>query len=392
MDFSYTPEETAFREEFRKFLKEINADKFPTRAGELGYGFGGWSAEFCKEAGKRGYIGMTWPKEYGGKGLPPIYLVIAFQEGASFGAQMEGFFYTEAVGASIATYGSDALKKKFLPLAAKGEISFYEGLSEPEAGTDLLNMKTKARQDGDNWIIDGQKVWQSNGAFSTHGIVACITDPAGKRGRNISCFIVDSKTPGVTIRPIKEMTGEETFVEVFLDGVKVPGENLVGKLNNGFSQVMETLIWDRFWARLQKGNFCEYVLNEIVQFAKATKVGGKTLAEDPVVRNKIAQMYVEIEASRALYDRAIALLKAGQDITIASCMGKFFADEMGQRFFTSAVDIIGIYGQLTPKDKWAPLKGKLAHLYFGSFGLSLAGGSSEVQRTTIAGRGLGLVG
>jgi alkylation response protein AidB-like acyl-CoA dehydrogenase len=392
MDFAYTPEETAFREEFRQFLKDVKADQLPTRAGELGYGFGGWSAEFCKEAGKRNYIGLTWPKEYGGRGLPPIYLVIAFQEGASFGAQMEGFFYTEAVGASIATYGSDVLKAKFLPRAARGEISFYEGLSEPEAGTDLLNMKTKARQDGDTWIIDGQKVWQSNGAFSTHGIVAAITDPAGKRGRNISCFIVDSATPGVTIRPIKEMTGEETFVEVFLDGVRVPAENLVGKLNNGFSQVMETLIWDRFWARLQKANYCEHVLAEIIDLCKKTRIGGKLLAEDGVVRDKIATMLIEIEASRALYDRAIAMLKQGKDITIASCMGKVFADEMGQRFFTSAVDIIGMYGQLSPKDSHAPLKGKLAHLYFGSFGLTLAGGSSEVQRTTVAGRGLGLAG
>jgi alkylation response protein AidB-like acyl-CoA dehydrogenase len=392
MDFAYTPEETAFREEFRKFLKDIQADKFPTRAGEIGYGFGGWSDQFLKEAAKRNYIGMTWPKEYGGRGLAPIYLVIAFQEGAAMGAQMESMFYSEAVGASIATYGSDALKKKFLPGAARGEISFYEGLSEPEAGTDLLNLKTKARLDGDTWIIDGQKVWQSNGAFANHGIVACITDPAAKRGKNISCFIVDSKTPGVTVRPIKEMTGEETFVEIFLDGVRVPAENLVGKLNGGFSQVMETLIWDRFWARLEKANFCEHVLGEIVDMCKKTKVGGKLLAEDQVVKDKLANMAVEIEASRALYDRAIALLKAGKDITIASCMGKFFADEMGQRFFTSAVDIIGMYGQLTPKDKWAPLHGKLAHLYFGSFGLSLAGGSSEVQRTTIAGRGLGLVG
>jgi hypothetical protein len=392
MEFLYSPEEEAFRQEFRKFLQEMAPRQFPTRARELGYGFGGWSADFLKEMAKRGYVGVTWEKEYGGKGLSPIYMVIEFQELATALSQAEAFFYTEAVGSSISTYGSPELKKKFLPGAAKGEITFYEGLSEPGAGSDLLNMKTKAREEGDFWILDGQKVWQSNGFFSSHGIVACITDPAGKRGRNVSCFIVDSSTPGVTIRPIKELTSEETFVEIFLDGVKVPKENLVGKLNGGFAQVMETLIWDRFWARLQKANYCERLLQDIVKFVKETKINGKLLAEDGLVRSRIAQMQVEIEASRALYDRNIAWLRQGKDITMGSCMGKVFADEMGQRFFTAAMEFIGLYGQLTPEDKWAPLKGRIEHGYLGSFGLSLAGGASEIQRATIATRGLGLVG
>lgn len=390
MNFTFTAEEQAFAEEIRQFLKDEPPEAFPCEDEDEGYGFGGWSFAYNKRLGDKGWINRTWPQDCFGQGRPLMELVILFRELACCNAPGEALFYTETVATGLINHGSDELKRELLPASATGEATFWEGFSEPQSGSDLFSLRTTAVEDGDDYIINGQKVWNSNAHIARYGYTAARTDPNAPGHRGISLFIIDMQSPGITANPLDDMAGGQTFSEIFFDDVRVPKRNLIGEKNQGLPLIMHGLEWDRFWGRCVRGPFCRHMLQHLVEYCKEIKYKHGTLAEDPGTRYKLAQMAIEAEVCDMLFAQAAWMLNKGISLTHQASIGKTFADELSQRFSNTIMQIFGLFGQLRKDSKWARLNGKIARDYLCSPGHTLAGGTSEIQRNTIATRGLGL--
>jgi hypothetical protein len=263
-------------------------------------------------------------------------------------------------------------------------------MSEPDAGSDLLGLTTHAVEDGDDFVVNGQKVWSSNAHIADYGYLITMTDPNVPRHKGLSAFVLDNRLPGVTIAPLINILGFRYHNEVFFDNVRIPRDYLLGKKNNGFYQMIKGLEHDRFWARYIKPPYCRRLFEELVQYARETKRGGRALAEDPVVRQKLADIAVDLETCWVLSLRAGWLLVKGLPMNYEASVAKVMADEMGRRLFEVGLELLGLYGQLEKGSKWAQLGGKFEHLYLAGVGHTLAGGTSEIIRDTIATRGLSL--
>ncbi len=277
-----------------------------------------------------------------------------------------------------------------LPRIARGEATFWQGFSEPGAGSDLLSLTTEARRDGDHWVIDGHKIWSSHAGIATYGLVLARTDPTAKRHQGLSMFVVDNRTPGMDIRPIRSMTGGVYHYEVFLDGVRVAADYLLGREHQGFAQLLKGLDTDRFWGRFYKAPYLRRVLDQLVTYANTATRHGAPLSRDPVVRRQLAVLATEIEALRMLFYRAGWMIETGRPITYESALAKVMADETGQKLAALGMELLGPFGPLTAGSRWAKLGGAIQHMYQTSLGHTIAGGTSEILRGTVAVRGLGL--
>jgi alkylation response protein AidB-like acyl-CoA dehydrogenase len=390
MDFGFSAEEEAFRREVRQFLREHPPETFPEDGMDAGYGSGAHSHAFMRELGRRGWISMTWPRAFGGQERPLMHRLVLLEELADAGAPFGPLAGCDQTADSIIRWGSERLKREVLPAIGRGEATFWQGFSEPGAGSDLLSLTTEARRDGDHWVLDGHKIWSSHAGISTYGLVLARTDATAKRHQGLSMFVVDNRTPGLDIRPIRNLTGGVYHYEVFLDAVRVPADLLLGRENEGFLQLLKGLETDRFWGRFYKAPALGRVLRELVRYANTTTRGGRPLSRDPVVRRQLAQIATEVEALRMLFYRAGFMLQHSEGITYESALGKVMADETGQKLGALGMELLGLYGPLTPGSRWARLGGTIQHMYQTSLGHTIAGGTSEVLRSTIAVRGLGL--
>jgi alkylation response protein AidB-like acyl-CoA dehydrogenase len=390
VDFGWSTEEQAFAAEVRAFLAEHPPESFAEDGTDAGYGSGAHSHAFMRALGERGWLTLAWPRELGGQERPLPYLLILLEELAAAGAPFGPLSGCFQVSDSIIRYGSPVLRDDVLPRVARGEATFWQGYSEPNAGTDLLSLKTRARHDGDAWIIDGHKIWSSHAGIATYGTVLARTDPASQRQRGLTMFVVDNHTPGLDIRPIKSLTGQVYHYEVFLDAVRVPHEYLLGREGEGFAQLLKGLDTDRFWGRFYKAPFLRRILDLLVEYANTTERDGQPLARDPAIRRRLASAAAEIAALRAMFYRTGWLLAQGQAVTAESTLAKVMADELGQRVMALGMELLGQYGPLRRGSRWAKLAGLVEHHYLASMGHTIAGGTSEILRTTIATRGLGL--
>ena len=390
MDFAFTPEETAFAEEVRAFLREHPIDRFPLDGMDAGYGSGAHSRAFMRALDGRGYISMSWPEAVGGRARPMFLKLVLFEELALAGAPFGPLAGVWQTADAIIEYGSERLRREVLPAIARGEATFWQGYSEPDAGSDLLALKTEARRDGDAYVIRGHKIWSSHAGIATHGLVFCRTSREARRSQGFSMFVVPNGTPGMQIRPIRSLTGEVYHHEVFLDDVRVPADVMLGPEGEGFQALLNGLDSDRFWGRYYKAPALERVLGQLVEYANTTTVGGAPLARDPGVRRRLAVMATEIAALRVLFYRAACLLRDGAPITYETAVAKVMADELGQKLGRLGMELLGPWGPLREGSRHARLDGRISHDYLTSLGHTIAGGTAEVLRTTIAVRGLGL--
>jgi alkylation response protein AidB-like acyl-CoA dehydrogenase len=253
-----------------------------------------------------------------------------------------------------------------------------------------LALTTEADPAGDDYVITGHKIWSSHAGISTHGLVLARTDRRASPHRGLSMFVVDNTTPGLDIRPIRSLTGEIYHYEVFLDRVRVPADFRLGAENEGFVQLLLGLDTDRFWGRFYKAAALKRVLGELVEYANATVRHGTPLARDPVVRGQLAALATDVEVLRLLFYRTGWLIAQGLPTPYESALGKVLADETGQRLAAVGMEILGLFGSLKPGSPWAALGGRLQHLYQTTLGHTIAGGTSEILRSTVATRGLGL--
>ena len=385
MDFAFTADERAFAEEVRRFLRAQPLESFPLEGMDAGYGSGAHSRAFMRALGARGWLSMGWPKAFGGHERPLFFKLVLLEELALAGAPFGPLAGCWQTADAIIAYGSERLRREVLPAVARGDGTFWQGYSEPGAGSDLLGLKTQARRDGDDYVIRGHKIWSSHAGIASYGLVFARTSQEARRSRGFSMFVVPNGTPGMDIRPIKSLTGEVYHYETFLDDVRVPADMRLGPEGEGFVALLNGLDSDRFWGRFYKAPALERVLRRLVDHANATGA-----SKDAGLRRRLAAMATEIAALRLLFYRAACLLRDGAPITYETAMAKVYADETGQKLARLGMDLLGPWAPLRAGSREAPLGGEISHAYLTSLGHTIAGGTAEVLRTTVAVRGLGL--
>ncbi|MBL7166753.1 MAG: acyl-CoA dehydrogenase family protein [Dehalococcoidales bacterium] len=390
-----TEEGRKFRQEVRDFLdKELTDDVIRERAlnRDLPYDTPPLVREFNRKLGARGWLSPQapdWPEEYGGVERSEVERRVLAEEMTARGIGW-GSGYGGIQGAVIIRRGSEEMKREFLPRIARGEISFALGYTEPNAGTDLASLEMRAVRDGDDYIINGQKVYSSFAHITTHHWLAVRTDPNVPKHRGISLFVVDFATPGITIRPLWTMSGDRTN-EVFYDDVRVPARNLVGEENNGWSYIREALGVERIgMGGGVVGEGRRTILTDLIEYANETERGGKPLSEDPNVRQSLAQLAIETSIRRLFSYRTSWLMKKGDIPEVEAAMSKVWGNEFDQRMGHIGTQIMGLYGQLEAGSKWVPINGSVEHRHLFAVHLSYGGGSHELMRSLMATRGMGL--
>jgi len=388
MDFRFTVEEEQFKQALKGFLKE----ELP-----MGWRYGVIEASeedadlersMRKKLAQRGWLTMGWPKEYGGQDASPITQLIFNEEMAYHRAPGRDISGIGMLGPTLMVHGTEEQKRKYLGDIARGEINWCQGFSEPGSGSDLASLQTRAEEDGDEYIINGQKIWTSGAHHADRFFMLARTDSDAPKHRGITFFLGDMNQPGIEIRPIVSMTGRHGFNEVFFDNVRVSKRDVLGEVNRGWYVAMTLLGFER--------SIVEYpaaalrALEELTDFAKDTKRNGSALIEDMSVRNKLAERAVEIDVARLLCYRVAWMSSRGEVPDSEGSIAKSFSTELMRRLGQTGMEIMGLYGQLTEDSKYAPLEGGFRHVYLESIGLCIAGGTSEIQRNIIATRGLGL--
>jgi alkylation response protein AidB-like acyl-CoA dehydrogenase len=392
MEFGFTAEQEAWRREIQDFLKDTPPEKFPTQSGEDSWGHGAFSYEFVRLLGQKGWISLTWPKKYGGSERPNIDLMMLFEELAWARVPWAAGAICWSMANMVLEMGSEELKQEFLPGIAKGETILWLAMSEPDAGSDLLALRTTAIEQDDCFLVNGQKVWSSLAHVSDYGFLFARTetDPKTPKWASISVLLLDKKLPGVTVQPMVSMLGDYFHTEVFMDNVRVPKKFLLGQKNQAVLHLNKTLEFDRFWARFPKPRFCQRITQDLVQYAKETRRDGVLLSQDPSVRAKLVDSAIEIEACRQVLWSIGWKMDKGMPLTYEASASKVLADDMGLRFFDRGMQILGPYAYLGDADKWASLRKNMRRWYLWTAGDSLAGGTSEIARNTVATAGLGL--
>ncbi len=385
MDFSFSAEEQKLLEEVRSFLKTEPSEALLAECEELGHIYGGKEGrKFIQKFASHGWLTPNWPPEYGGLGTSATVSFAIREEMAYAGVPLI-FVAAHMAGPTIMHFGSQEMKDKWLLPMAKGEVEFCLGYTEPQAGSDLAALNIRAVDKGDSFLLNGQKTFNTHAHVADYHWLGTITDPDAKKYRGMSLMIVDLKSPGIDIRPMVTMAGWQTN-EVFYDDVTVPKENLVGDLNAGFFYVMHALDYERMFPLAVYGR----LVDEVAEYARNTTVDGEPLSRNPIVRQKLAQMKIELEANRHLYYRLAHMLDSGQVPNYQASMQKLFATEVAQHIANTGMEVLGMFGQLTKDSKWAVLAGRTERFYRTSVVETIYAGTSEIQRGIIALRGLEL--
>jgi alkylation response protein AidB-like acyl-CoA dehydrogenase len=383
MDFSFTEGQRRLREEVRSFLKRVVTPEV-VKETESHSGLGPHSWDFMRRVGARGWLCPTWPKQYGGLEASNIDRLIIWDEIAYHGA-MEVWAGVRMAGPTILLFGNDEQKREWLPPIANGEIDFAAGLTEPDAGSDVAAIRLRAVEDGDDYVLNGQKTFNTGCHFAQYHWLGTKTDADAPRHRSLSLFVVDMKSPGITIRPQWTSGGWRTN-EVFYDDVRVPKRNMVGEKNRGFQYLAASLDFDRVsvTGRIQRS------FEELVRYAQETRQGGAPLGKYPLVRNKLADLAVELEIVRCLTYRHAWLRDRGLIPNYEASVIKVLSAGLTVRVFQRGTEMVGLYGQLQGGSKWALLDGRIEHGCRSSIHRTIVGGTAEIMRNIIASRGLGL--
>jgi len=396
MDFLVTEEERAFKKEVEDFVQEVLREVLPPDWKGVDPGpeeeeredVFPLAAEVWHRLGTRGWIGLNWPKEYGGQDSLAKDWILK-EELIYWG--IPGMDPAVVQGDLILAFGTEEQKERFIPPIARGEVKYAIGMSEPNVGSDMFALQLKAEEKEDCYVFNGQKIWNTGIHHADWCVVYTRTDPnAPKKSHGISVFIIDPRSPGITLRQITQMTGLGAFCEVFYDDVRVPKENLLGEKNKGKDVSMHAFAIERTYGLVILHNARRY-FDQLVQYCKETQVNGQPLSKDPLIRHRLAEMAIEIEVGRNMGERINWMISQGMITVVPSCQNKIHGARVAQDLSNLGMQILGPYGQLDEKSKWAQLGGRMRHMYLSSRAWSLAGGTSEMSRNIIAGRyGLGL--
>ena len=391
MDLNLSPSELRFRDELRAWLAANVPKDWDAKRDQSMHQRFDFLKRWQRTMYEAGWAGISWPKEYGGRGASLMEQVIFWQELALAGAPpLANVLGVGLVGPTLIAFGTEAQKKRYLSKILSAEEIWCQGFSEPDAGSDLANVRCEARLEGDHYIVNGQKVWNSYGWAAHWCQLVVRTDPAAAKHRGITVLLVDMKSQGVEVRPLRQMTGETEFNEIFFHDVRVPAENLVGKMNEGWEVAMGTLMHER--GTLGAGMQVIYRRNmdRLIELSRTSERNGHKAGEDPVIRQKLAQCYAEIEIMRWNQMRAFSRITATGVPGPEGSIQKIFWSELNQRFQQVAQELLGPYGQLEAGDPLAIDNGSWAYGYLRTRGNTIEAGTSEIQRNIIGHFVLGL--
>jgi alkylation response protein AidB-like acyl-CoA dehydrogenase len=387
MDLNLTPGEQQFRDELRAWLQAHVPPPWTgnTREEEKGEYF-----EFLRNWQKKiyeaGWAGISWPKEYGGRGAALIEQAIFQEEWARAEAPpLINVLGLSLIGPTIIAVGTEEQKNRFLPKILSAEEIWCQGFSEPNAGSDVASLGTKATPDGDHFVVNGQKIWTSLAHAADWCLLLARTDPNAPKHKGITALLVDMHSAGVTVRPLKQITGDSSFNEVFFDNVRVPVANVLGEINKGWSTAITTLMNER--AHLGTGIYVQFKrnLDQLIARSRGTHRGSKAASEDPVIRQKLAQSFIELEVFRLTNTRSLSKMQNSSIPGPEGSILKLQWSELNQRMQQTAMETLGPYAQLQGFDN-----GQWVFNYLRSRANTIEAGTSEIQRNIIAERVLGL--
>ncbi|MBX7110813.1 MAG: acyl-CoA dehydrogenase family protein [Dehalococcoidia bacterium] len=403
MDWSDTPEQAAFREQVRKHI----ADRLPAYYRDAAIRLeaaiqpeADWqqdmmhgtpeaqaaARDWASALQEHGWVAAGWPKEYGGGGLSTMEQFILKQELSRAEAPDPGSNGGVAqLGSTLLVHGTEEQKKKFLPKTLSGEYLWAQGYSEPGAGSDLASLQTRAVRDGDEFVINGQKLWTSAGHKSNWIYMLVRTDPDAPKHRGISFLMVDMKTPGIGVRPIISMGWHHATNETFYEDVRVPVDQVVGEINRGWYVGMTLLDFER--SNIAGATQQKRLVDEMVDHVR----NGDTPNRLGLLRREVADRATEVEVNNNLSMRIASMQSRGIIPNYEASMGKAYSTELSQRIARTGTKVFGLYGNLwAANEPYAPLHAKHTQQYVSTVVITIAGGSNEIQRNIIATRGLGL--
>lgn len=387
MDFNDTPEQAEFRQRVRQWL-DANAERrtdklYRGQEGEAAYQA---AKDWYARKAEAGFACLTWPKEYGGAGLSPIYDVIWSQEVENY-VTSDAYFVIGIgnCGPAIQHFAEEEAKLELLPRMASAEDVWCQLFSEPSAGSDVAGLRTRAERRGDDWVVNGQKIWTSGAQYSDYGVVLTRTDPTVSKYRGLTMFMIDMRQPGVEVRPIKQMDGGQHFNEVFFNDAVIPDRYRLGEIGGGWTGALTVLMSERLAiSGVQPTGFPQFL-----DLVKKLEIDGQPIADDPLVRRNLATWYSQYAGLQAANKRMITAVAKGGIAGAEASMGKLIGAVMNQEIANFTCQVLGPAG-VVHDETLSPDKGHFQHTVLFSPGVRLAGGTDEVMRNIIAEQVLGL--
>lgn len=385
MHFGFTEEEKEFQKQVREFM-DREVTRGVVQEFESFGGPGPHMRELVRKMGERGWLTPHWPKEFGGLDGNRVQMLIVYDEISYYNAvSFGGLVGPTIAGPTILLFGREEQKRKYLRPIALGETYFALGYTEPQAGSDLASIEMQATENSDSYVMNGQKIFSSAAHFSDYHWLAARTDPEAPKHKGLSLFIVDLKSPGISILPLHTQYGERTNI-VYYDDVRVPKENLVGEKNRGFYHMAVALDLERIFPTGELRRF----FSDLVAYVRSVKVFDKDLGKDSLVRQRIAEMAVELEVGNLLSYRLAWIESEGRVPNYEASMEKLYVTEMAHRMAKTALKILSLYGQLMSDSKYTQLGGRARLFLIRNYVETIVAGTSEIQRNIMATRGLGL--
>src|SRR5436190_18777013 len=391
MDLTYTPEELAFQREVRAWLKRnVPKRQRDDRPIEFGDPRRIASAKaWQRKVYEAGYLALAWPKDWGGQGADIMRQTIVNEEMVRARAPaLIGMMGVQMVGPTLIQFGTEEQRRRHLPKILTADEIWCQGYSEPGAGSDLASLRTRAELVGDTFIVNGQKVWTSNAQHADWMFCLVRTDPDARKHAGISYLLIDMKTPGITVRPLVQMTGDPGFNEVFFEDVRVPRANLVGRLNDGWQVANATLAHER--NMLGSTVRTQQTFQRPLRLAQREHRNGARASADPVVRQRLADLAIRVETMKLEAYRQLTNALRGRPPGIAASVNKLVTTELNHDIARAALEVLGSYGPLARRSRRAPDQGVWPVDYMFSLGLIIGRGTSQIQKNIIAERGLGL--
>ncbi|MGH8012331.1 MAG: acyl-CoA dehydrogenase [Candidatus Binataceae bacterium] len=393
MDFNYSEEAETFRREFRAWLAaNVPTGQRDELTGEFTHSEDAdfnMHRQWHRKMHAAGWVGVSWPREYGGRGATLEQQVVYNEEMVRANApSLVNALGIMLVGPTLIHWGNEEQKKRYVPKILSAEELWCQGYSEPNAGSDVASLQTRAVEQGDYFIVNGQKVWTSGAHHADWCILLTRTDPEAPKHKGISYLLVDMHSPGVTVRPLVQITGDRGFNEVFFEDVKVPRENLVGQKNQGWQVAVTTLMFER--TGISAGRDMMSMVEDLADLAKNMRRNGSASCEDTEVRQRIAGFACDAMALRYSNLRQLTRRLKGLPPGPEGSMGKLTTSELNLRIAKFAMELLGPYSQMEYQAPFAPDRGKWSYKMLSSRALTIAGGTSEIQHNIIGERVLGL--
>lgn len=386
MELDFTPEQKSFRNELRDYFAKMMTPELVHEMRSGGEGGGPEFRKAMKQMGRDKLLGVGWPKEHGGQGRTPLEQFIFADEIQTAGFPLP-FLTLNTVGPTLRHYGTDAQKAEFLPKVLAGEIFFAIGYSEPSAGTDLASLQTRAVRDGQDWVINGQKMWTSLADHADYIWLAARTDPSLSKHRGLSMFLVPTTAEGYSRQTVRTMGGVNTHA-TFYDDVRVPDDALIGGENNGWALITGQLNHERI--SLMSIGPIRRNLREITEWARETKIDGAPVIDKPWVQENLARIYSKIQVLRLMNWKQAWAAQTGQPNLADASAIKVYGSELNMEAYRQMMEITNARAMLGADSAGAVLQGRIESSYRNGLILTFGGGTNEVQRDIIAMAGMGL--